>query len=303
MTEKRLSNSEIKDFQRCRRKWYLKHVRGLALKRERATGPMQLGNRVHRTLEVLYETNHDAEAALRELHAQYDADLLEFPEEADALEKERDLAHAMVEGYVQWLEETGEDEDLEVLGVETAREAVLDTIGGTVVWLIGKYDQRVRRISTGEVSALDHKTVDDFSRVRLLPLDTQSLHYELVEYLDLLAKGADADAERTGGVIFNMLRKVKRTARAKPPFYMREDVRRNTQELRSYWARVWRIAADILAAEKAGLEAAYPNPTRDCTWDCPFFGICQMFDDGSDVEAVISLAYEERDPLERYRRS
>ncbi len=293
---KRLTNSEIKDFQRCRRKWYLRYVRGLQLRKEKQTGPMKLGNRVHHTLEVLYENGHDADAALSDMHAQYDADVAEFPDEAEALDKERDLALAMVEGYVQWLEETGADEDLEVLGVEAARE--VDFLPG--VTLLGKYDQRVRRISTGETSALDHKTVDDFSRVRLLPLDTQSLHYELIEYLDLLQRGVDAEQERTGGVIFNMLRKVKRTARAKPPFYMREDVRRNTDELRAYWQKVARVSVEILQAERAGFAAAYTTPTRDCGWDCTYLPICPMFDDGSDVEAVIGMIYEEKDPLDRY---
>lgn len=300
MRTKRLTNSEIKEFQRCRRKWWLKSIRGLRLKREKQVGPMKLGSRVHRSLEVLYETGHDTDAMFTDIHAQYDADMEEFPEEAEALDKERDLAVAMLEGYVEWLGETGEDEDIEVLGVEAPIEIEFGVIRGVLVTLMGKLDQRVRRRSTGEVLALDHKTVDDFSRVRLLPLDTQSLHYELIEYLDLLAKGADADAERTGGVLFNMLRKVKRTARAKPPFFMREAVRRNTAELRSYWERVRVIAEDMLDVEERGFAAAYPNPTRDCSWDCPYFGICPMFDDGSDVESVISMVYEEADPLERY---
>lgn len=300
MRTKRLTNSEAKDFMRCRRKWWLKNIRGLRLKREKATGPMQLGNRVHRGLEVLYDSEHDAELMMLNLHAQYDADKLEFPEEAEALDKERDLAVAMLEGYVQWLEETGEDEDIEVLGVETPREIDFAEIDGVQITLMGKLDQRVRRRSTGEVLALDHKTVDDFSRVRLLPLDTQSLHYELIEYLHLLAKGVDADEERTGGVLFNMLRKVKRTVRAKPPFFMREPVRRNKAELQSYWTRIYTIAQDMLDVERRGFEAAYPNPTRDCSWDCPYFGICPMFDDGSDVESVITLVYDEGDPLERY---
>ena len=31
----------------------------------------------------------------------------------------------------------------------------------------------------------------------------------------------------------------------------------------------------------------HPNPTRDCRWDCQFFSICSMIDDGSNVETAI----------------
>ena len=46
---------------------------------------------------------------------------------------------------------------------------------------------------------------------------------------------------------------------------------------------------------------AYPNPTRDCSWDCEFFDVCGMFDDGARVEAAINELFEERDPHERYK--
>lgn len=40
----------------------------------------------------------------------------------------------------------------------------------------------------------------------------------------------------------------------------------------------------------------FPNPTRDCIWDCPFRDICIAMDDGriNDAETMISQEYEER---------
>lgn len=33
--------------------------------------------------------------------------------------------------------------------------------------------------------------------------------------------------------------------------------------------------------------AIYPNPTRDCAWDCPFRSACISYDDGSDFQYIL----------------
>ena len=45
---------------------------------------------------------------------------------------------------------------------------------------------------------------------------------------------------------------------------------------------------------------AYPNPTTECRWKCPFFSICPMFDDGSDVESAINDDYQTVNPYAYY---
>lgn len=299
---RRLTQSELRTFKRCRRKWWLQYQRRLRLQREKTTGAAPLGTRVHDALEALYASGHDTEAMWAHLNGAYDRAVAESPEDEAELRKEHDLARAMLEGYVEWLAETGADEDLELIAAEEAVEVPFSDVLDERVVLLGKLDQRVRRISTGERMFMDHKTVDDFSRVSLLALDEQMMHYHLLEHLKLIDEGKDPDEERTGGGIFNMLRKVKRTSRAKPPFYMRSEVRHNKTNLRAYWARVYATVADMITVERVGFDAAYPNPTRDCSWDCPFLPICPMFDDGSDVEGVIEMFYDEGNPLERYDR-
>lgn len=39
----------------------------------------------------------------------------------------------------------------------------------------------------------------------------------------------------------------------------------------------------------------YPNPTRDCSWDCDFKTACLMIDDGSDWEYELSESTQKRD--------
>jgi hypothetical protein len=105
----------------------------------------------------------------------------------------------------------------------------------------------------------------------------------------------------------NLLKKVKRTASAKPPFYARVDVPHNIHELRNHWKHVVQVAAEIADAERRLNEGedhhfvAPPTSIPDrCKWDCEFFRVCPLADDGSDFEGALNAIYEERDPLERY---
>lgn len=301
---RRLSHSEMKMWQRCRRKWWLSSYRNLVPLQEKKSGAAALGTRVHEALEVMYEVSDDA--ALATLAAGIEADAAAFPEQADQIRKDGDMAMAMVEGYIQWSAEDGVDQDLEIIDVE-AKIAV--KLPDSPVTLVGKLDQRARRKSDGARVFVDHKTVDDFSRVALLKQDTQMKHYHLMEFLKLLEEGVppeEAVEVRTGGAYYNMLRKVKRTGRAKPPFYMREYVGHNMDDLRSYFFHVWAVAAEIIEAELA-LDAgqdhhlvAYPNPTRDCSWDCDFQAVCPMFDDGSDAEGMVEMIYRKGNYMSRY---
>lgn len=308
---RRITQSELKTFKRCRRKWYLSSVRRLALRREDKANAAALGNRIHAALEAFYTADEEGvqggiEAARASVETGRQRDLLLVPDQADKINKQADLARIMVEGYAEWAEETGEEEDFELVGVEQAVEVDFPVPNSfdAGVHLMGKMDQRVVQRSTGLRLFRDWKKVDNFSRIQLLALDEQMRHYSLLERLHA------PDGERTSGGLYTMLRAVKRTATAKPPFYMREIVTFNDHVLGDYFYRVWREAKEMLAVEfelrypQPGLTAAqiaYPNPTRDCTWDCPFLPVCHVIDDSSaDAEGLIATLYEERDPLERY---
>lgn len=40
--------------------------------------------------------------------------------------------------------------------------------------------------------------------------------------------------------------------------------------------------------------ALYPNPTRDCSWDCSARSVCLAMDDGGDYEALLAAEFRER---------
>lgn len=304
MTDRYITNSEQRTFKRCRRKWYLSQIRRLSPIREEVTGAAPTGTRLHTTLEDIYD-GVPIEQALERLAAEAEADAELYPEEAEQVRKDAELVRVMVEGFVEWAAEEGEDEDYEVLAVEQRVEVDHPTIEG--VKLLGKLDQLVYKRSTGEVMFRDWKSVGDFSRVRLLIMDEQLKHYMLLLRL-AVAQGLIElrEGQQARGGVYAMLKKSKRTARAKPPFYRLEVIRHNDTAVYDYFDRLTEVINDILDVEAkidAGVDhrvAAYPNPTRDCSWDCPYVTICPMFDDGSDVEVVIDTAFEERDALARY---
>ncbi len=301
MKRHHVSNSEIQAFKRCRRKWWLTYYRKLRPVREKNSGALRLGTNVHAALEAMYSLEpQDPIEVIRNLYEAERTAALEIDDHEGLVKinKDGDLAMAMIEGYVQWVAETGVDDDLDVFSVEEEISVDLEAVPVT---LIGKLDTRVRRRSDGRILSMDHKTaisIDDL--VRQTELLEQPMMYQLLERLNA------PEGEHVTGGVYNILRKVKRTGSSKPPFYHREYIHHNDHELRSFWKRIHGVLRDMVTVHDAldngadPANVAYPTPTKDCSWDCDFRAICPMFDDGSHVEGIIESAYKIHDPYQRY---
>lgn len=311
-----ISHSEVATFKRCRRKWWLAWYRGLRLRSESPTGVRAIGDRVHRALAEWYVSDStlrvDPREALAKLtHSDTEQVSMKFSDSenlADILlqmKKDADLEMAMIEGYVQWLEESGADANLEVLASEQYREAHFPALAGRAgapVYIIAKLDARIRRRTDGVVLYMDHKTVADFASKSLnLVLDEQMLWYDLIEIINLTPLG-----ERSGGALYNMMRRVKRTVKAKPPFFQRLEVLHNKHQITSFYHQLYGVLQDILRLENQldlgadHQQVAYPTPNGNCSWDCDYRVICPLFNDGSRVESMVKSLYVEGDPLSYY---
>lgn len=307
-----ISNSELQTFKRCRRKWWLAWNRGLHEKSETPIGVRQVGNRLHRALATHYVPDGPPNAIhlLAELEKLIAADhaiaeaqgWLANEELAKQFTKEADLERIMLEGYLEWLTQTGADADLKVIAPEAYLEAELPEFGDHVLAIIGKIDVRVRRTTDGAILFLDHKSVAEFTTVtKLLNIQEQPIHYQLLEVLSA------QEGDHVRGALWNMMRRVKRTGTAKPPFYQRVEVQHNPIVLDNYRHRLVGEIQDILEVEEnlakwpaAHQRFAYPSPTRDCSWDCPFLQVCPMFDDGSRAEHMLEDRFTAGDPLDYY---
>lgn len=296
----KISNSEIQTFKDCRRKWWLNYYRRLQPQSTNFTGALALGSRIHGALDMYYSTD----TPLLEAHAklvQQDKQLLidSFRDTMD-LDTEAELGRIMLEGYLQWVDENGIDAELEMISTEEI--IAMPMFDGEVI-LQGKLDMRVRRKGDGVRMFRDFKTVGgSFTEfASLAHMNEQILTYMLLE------AAQNSEGERSEGGIFTMLKKVKRTANAKPPFYEQIEVRHNTFALRSFWSRIHGTVRDMLIVRKAlddGQDhhnVAYPRPSRDCKWKCQFFAICPLFDDGSAAEQAIAELYVVDDPYGYYK--
>lgn len=296
----RISNSEIQTFKDCRRRWWLTYYRRLKPKVKEFSGALALGSRIHEALDRHYATGQD----LLEAHSDLvRADLKKLTDEyrdTSNLEAEADLGRIMLEGYLEWVEQEGIDAELEMISTEEILERPM--MDGKVI-LQGKIDMRVRRKIDGARMIRDFKTVGgsfaDFGS--MAHMNEQVKTYMLLDEV----QGTE-DGERTDGAIFTMLRKVKRGAYAKPPFYDQIEVRHNRFTLRAFLDQLEGTLTDMLRV-RASLDAgnshyanAYPTPSKDCKWKCQFFAICPLFDDGSAAEAALSDAFESSDPYGYY---
>ncbi len=310
---RRISNSEIQTFKECRRKWWLAWHRGLTSARVSPLGALAVGTRIHAALASFYVPDFEPltdprDELLRLLEDDWRAlqDSYEGLVPTDVkkdFDSEAELQKIMLDGYMEWLTDSGTDETYEVIASESYVEAPFFDVPNRdiAVHLIGRLDVRVRRIRDGKIMFVDHKTAASIlNLLKILPLNEQMKMYRLLLAL------SEGENEQVGGAVYNILRKVKRSKTARPPFYHRETVNFNPIELRNFKTALRGVIADILMAEQSlaiGTQhhnVVYPTPTTDCSWKCQFNKICHMFDDGSRVEDAISDNYVVTNPLTYY---
>jgi hypothetical protein len=294
------SNSEVQAYMDCRRRWKWSYYDRLRPRRERPVGPLALGSRVHKALEQGY-SSPGREADMRRVLAETieaDYPLARELQVVDEFEKECELAIIMLEGFVEWAAEEGLDAGWEVVSHEQVVRSPPIRVGDAVVVLKGKLDQLVRREHDDSVWFRDWKTAQTL-KVPTLHMDPQMRMYKLLLSL------TEPDSQVSGGQ-YVMLRKVRRTASAKPPFYGIEEVRLSSTEMESFWMRLTGTLGDMVAT-RARLDAGEddrsacpPRPNRDCAWRCPFFEACTMRDDGSHYERYLADRFEVGDPYDYY---
>lgn len=301
-----VSSSSLQNFRECRRKFWLTNIRGLRPKTEKLTGALALGSRVHLALEKFYDALQEGksveEANLPDIWANLiDLDRAVTQAEGgseEELDKEAELGRIMLEGFLEWLEDEGYVADYDVISQEEVIEK--EFFDGRIK-LVGKVDQRLRRKADAARLVLDYKTTLAFDPLeKTLPQNRQFLTYMLLEMLQ------NDDPSEVSGALVVALKKVRRSASAKPPFYAAWEVNHNIFELRNFFQEVQGQMQDVIAMYNrldAGEDhhvVAYPNPTRNCSWSCPFVAGCQMFDDGSNVERWLSDNFTEGDPFGYY---
>lgn len=326
-----ISHSELAAWKRCRRKWYLAWYRKLTPRLTTFSSAAQSGTRVHEALSYWYVAPTEPRIDPLHAHAQIvdteqkellsnliaaGVDEIVYVSQFQEFEKVVSVERSMLEGYMQWLTETGADEEFDVISSETPLVVPLVDMRVLTIPImlfgIGILDVRVRRKSNGDIAFLDHKTVASLTQaLPTLRQNEQMLHYMLLEAISD-GQGLQGDMKDVipAGAYYNMLRRVKRTGSAKPPFFDRKFISHTLHEVRSHAAHVVGASRDIIETGirlKNGMDdmhqIVYPSVRQECSWDCPFFSVCSLFDDGSHAEAMLEARYTKHDPLDRYTKA
>ena len=299
-----VSHSEMAAWARCPRRWYLgTYLRwGTDPVTAPATGTALLGTRLHLALEAHEGYGVDALQALGWI---YDQVSEKHPFDEGEVRKERDMAFAVLEGFLDWAAEEGYNAGYEIVATERDASVLLPFLDQREGFfqLVAKLDVLVRRTEDGAVRFRDYKSVGTLSKSNGLLRDTQMKTYSMIQGLQ--AKENHAHPHPSGGQYVMLLRS-KRTARAKGPFYSVIEFDYNRHDLNATWMRVRSIASGIAHTRReldAGVDhhiAAYPVPGDYCEWGCPFVSVCHLADDGSHLSDALAGNYVQVDPMARY---
>lgn len=280
-----ISNSEVQAFKRCRRKWALQRE-GWNLAEQEVTGPLPFGTAIHGALEWYYGHSGDP----LEWWARHCAEAYDLEDKKQ--EKDARLGRVMLEGYLDWVAETGVDEGLEVVQAERFVTVRFGNFFGTEVHLTGRLDVKVYDDKTKETTFLDHKTCQN--------LEPDPHRSEQLLTYDLIDSFESGKHTLTGGKL-NKLRKVLRTGTAVPPFYDRQPQYHTEADLLRFKERLVETIMQMLQYEERLTEANLPVvglPTHDrsCSWWCKEFIVpCRMMDDGASYRTYLSDLYT-KDP-------
>lgn len=279
----------------------LKYYAGRTTADKSLIGPLPLGSRVHAALEMWLKSGADMQESYKEL-LRIDKEIFDesweggFEDKEKEFNSEAELGRTMLEGFQDWLDDTGGLAEYEIHDIENALK--YDVLGGRIQ-LIGKLDLELIDKNDGSVYIGDYKTAISFKPY----IDTSHMSEQLLLYTMLRRL---QDDRRTDGGVYIILKKTKRTARATPPFYEKMVIRFNDKFIASFWERAMGTLEDMLRVRDAldsGVDhrrVAYPSVKDTCSWRCEFKAVCPMMDDGSDWERWVDTRTKVHNPYERY---
>jgi len=314
-----LNTSERMTFKRCRQKWYWGYVLGLKIKRERPA--LMFGDLIHQALAAYYKPGvkrgpHPSKTFTKLYQKQlyfasgFGVKDIENEEWVEAGE----LGVAMLNNYVDTY---GNDGLIEIIAPEHPFAWPYHDSTGKLWIYVGRFDAVIRWVKTGEVGLFEHKTAGSISDAHL-QLDEQAGSYwafamKHLKQIGILKKNQELDM-----ILYNFLRKSKPDERPrnkqglylnkdgsiskKQPtdYFLRVPVYRDEPDRRTVLRRI-RLESTEMRMARTGKLAIYKNPTKDCSWDCPFYGPCELHETGDDYKEVLRQNYIRLDPHAGYK--
>lgn len=273
----------MKDYRRCKRRYYYEVVLGLESKTTFSTWLKgQIG---HKCLEMWYKNGEgDVADAMYEVFANYPG--------LNMQEEEIDKLHELIEGIIhRYIMEYSDFESVwikEILGVE--EEWYLNIDGWT---LRGVYDL-VFIDCDDNLWLMDHKFTGFPHQDEHLVMDPQiSLYFNSANNL--------FDRPVYGFIINNILSKpAPKKSKYENPCFNRIPIARTDYELDSFMYDTRIQLAEMEESTNTYRATGnhrifYRTPTKDCSWDCPYYQLCVIDLKNGDVSHVIDMAYKQKE--------
>jgi hypothetical protein len=279
-----ISASEVGQFLRCRLQWNWDKRVGLRSKKVGA--PRVNGILVHAAKEEFYqlERRERTPAAMQESLKAAAKKITEVPVD----QKDKELAKAMLDGYVRWVRGDHEQSD-KAIGkhkVFPEWQFVLPLVKDRSILIRGKIDELFEPTHFKRVLSMDETKTKNAISFDMMDMDAQ-----LTTYLWAMWKASTTDmcplphslhrrydrftAWRT------VLRRQMPGPRVKAPLFARETIERTPEELIMWEQDTRRVVRDMLDA------AIYPTRRESCRYDCDFYELCLARGNKHDLQEII----------------
>lgn len=326
-----LRTSERVAFKRCPQRWWWSYREGLRPIGQ-PSNPLWFGTGWHLALALWYKPGKKRGVDPRETWKKYCEDEIRFVK-SNATTWEGDKAETKVAEYTEatelglgmfdgYLERFGNDDSWDVLAPEQTFQVLIPDPANPKQALIeydGTFDGAYIDEDDGRLKLMEHKTAAAIS-TKHLSLDDQAGSYWAIATNVLRHQGLIRPKQTLAGITYNFARKAKPDPRPMnadglylnkdgsvsktqgSPRFVREFITRTAQERRT---QIQRIQNEALAMEafREGDLPLYKNPTKDCSWDCDFFDMCELQESSSDWEDFRDAMFRVEDPYKDHRKA
>jgi len=261
--------SELKRWLRCRRAAYWQYTEGW-IKPTKDKDVRGVGTHFHGLMAEYY--GHEKSV---ELDNNFNPD---------------DVAtsQVMYDTYVSEMEESGMDIGQTTVAVEKRMHTLAIPVSDDVRYKVSCQVDHVYKDEALYGSPLigqDHKTSSAF-------FNTSTNDFQLMTYAVVLHDN-DFPVEY---MEHNIVKRNKRTVRAKPPYVQRNRIRVTEEALAMWWNYLRTICTEHFNAHESSVDISsaylYPNPDNTCTWGCDFVDVCSMVEEGEDYTDVLQTEYQ-----------
>jgi len=128
-------------------------------------------------------------------------------------------------------------------------------------------------------------------------IDKGSLAAEMARHAKATLGGLEALANANKLTVLG-----ERSKQQSAPLFLRVQVHKTSSQNRDQLQRI-QDEAWMMEAARRGLTPILLNPTRDCSWDCRFYEMCQLKQNGGNWEDYRDLKYAVEDPYADHRKS